>query len=302
MLRYVDVVAAHRRASARCIKASHPTWSPVGGQVRADDHGGRPRDLGRPVRPGRRVRPAQPRRPTPAWSSTPSATDWRRYMVGLGVQFAPPNDTLTALAGSDLNQASIAIGSMAGQRTLARTVTNVSNAAETYAVSPSVPGIAVTGDAGSFTPRPRCVQDPLADVHPDDAALGSWAKGSLTLTGGTHKVRIPVAIRPVAIAAPTEITGTIAQGSTSYSVTPGFSGPLTSRGDRPGRRHPECWGGGHRCLRRRRDQRRDEVVRAGGARPGRAWPASTWTPPATSTTWTCTCTAGAAVARWRQST
>ena len=28
-----------------------------------------------------------------------TATDYRRYMVGLGVQFAPPNDTLTADLG-----------------------------------------------------------------------------------------------------------------------------------------------------------------------------------------------------------
>jgi hypothetical protein len=104
----------------------------------------------------------------------------------------------------------------------------VSNAAETYSVSPSVPGIAVSGDTGSFTLAPGASKTLSLTFTRTTATLGARARGSLTLAGGTHTVRIPVAIRPVAIAAPTEVTGSIAQGSTSYSVTPGFSGPLTA--------------------------------------------------------------------------
>ena len=41
-------------------------------------------------------------------------------------------------------------------------------------------------------------------------------------------MRIPVAVRPVALAAPAELAGSGTSGSTAYSVTPGFSGTLTS--------------------------------------------------------------------------
>ena len=42
-------------------------------------------------------------------------------MVGLGVQFAPPFDTLPPISGSNLNQASIAIGSLPGIQTVTAT-------------------------------------------------------------------------------------------------------------------------------------------------------------------------------------
>ena len=47
-------------------------------------------------------------------------------MVGLGVQFAPPIDTLTADRRLDLNQASIAVGGLPGSQTVHRHVKNVS--------------------------------------------------------------------------------------------------------------------------------------------------------------------------------
>ena len=38
-------------------------------------------------------------------------------MISLGVQFAPPFDTLTPVSASNLNQASIAVGKLAGTET-----------------------------------------------------------------------------------------------------------------------------------------------------------------------------------------
>ena len=46
-------------------------------------------------------------------------------------------------------------------------------------------------------------------------------------TGG-HTVRIPVAIRPVAIAAPAELTFTTATGPSSWNVKTGYAGTLTA--------------------------------------------------------------------------
>jgi hypothetical protein len=43
-----------------------------------------------------------------------------------------------------------------------------------------------------------------------------------------HSVRSPLAVRPVALAAPTEITGTGVSGSTSMTLKPGYNGTLTA--------------------------------------------------------------------------
>ncbi|MDP9181960.1 MAG: S8 family serine peptidase, partial [Actinomycetota bacterium] len=211
------------------IKAAHPTWSPAAVKsalmTSARDHAtsADPFEQGAGfVQPNGAVDPGL------VFEATSSATrtEWRRYMVGLGVHFAAPNDTLTALDGSDINQASLAIGALAGEQTVTRTVTNVSSSTETYTVSENVAGLDIVSDHPSFTLAPGASQALLLTVTRNGAAVGDWAKGSLTLTGGTHTVRIPVAVRPVAIAAPAEISGAGQSGSISYSVTPGFTGLL----------------------------------------------------------------------------
>jgi hypothetical protein len=53
------------------------------------------------------------------------------------------------------------------------------------------------------------------------AALNNYTGGQLTWTDGTHNVRIPMVVRPVALAAPTQVSG-------SYNVTFGYSGPFTA--------------------------------------------------------------------------
>ena len=58
------------------------------------------------------------------------------------------------------------------------------------------------------------------------AALNAYAGGQLTWTDGTHNVRIPVVIRPVALAAPAQVSG---NGSPiNYNVTFGYAGAFTA--------------------------------------------------------------------------
>jgi hypothetical protein len=154
--------------------------------------------------------------------------DYRSYMVSLGAQFAPPFDTLPPVSGSDLNQASLAIGAVTGTRTVTRTVTNVSGSAESYTVSSSVPGMTVTADPSSFRLRAGGTKTVRITVTTSTAVLGDWAKGSITFKSPAHTVRIPVAVRPVAIKAPAELTGTGTSGAQAFSVTPGFTGSLDS--------------------------------------------------------------------------
>jgi len=55
-----------------------------------------------------------------------------------------------------------------------------------------------------------------------DATLNAYTGGQLTLTGDRgHVVRLPLVIKPVALAAPAEVSG-------DYKVTFGFSGPFTA--------------------------------------------------------------------------
>ena len=53
------------------------------------------------------------------------------------------------------------------------------------------------------------------------AALNAYTGGQLTWSDGTHTVRIPVVARPVALAAPAEVSG-------SYDVTFGYDGAFTA--------------------------------------------------------------------------
>jgi hypothetical protein len=219
------MASPHIAGIGALIKAAHPTWSPAAVKsalmTSARDHATSADPFAQGagfVQPNGAV--------DPGLVFDASATDWRKYMVGLGVHFAPPNDTLTAIDGSDLNQASLAIGALAGRQTVTRTVKNVGSASETYTVSENVAGLSIVSDVPSFTLAPGASQVLHLTVTRDDAPLGDWAKGSLTLQGSTHTVRIPVAVRPVAISAPAEVTGSGTSGSLTYSVTPGFTGNL----------------------------------------------------------------------------
>ena len=60
----------------------------------------------------------------------------------------------------------------------------------------------------------------------DDAVFDEWTFGSLTWSDGAHNVRSPIAIKPVAVAAPDEVSGTGTSGELSYDVTFGYNGPF----------------------------------------------------------------------------
>ena len=157
-----------------------------------------------------------------------TATEYRRYLVGLGASFAPPFDTLTAVGGSDLNQASIAIGSLYGAQTVTRRVKNVDTTTATFAVSATVPGFDVDVTPSAITLAPGAEQTFSVRFTRTDATLGEWAIGSLSWGGAGHVVRSPIAVRPVALSAPAEVRGDGASGSEEFQVTPGFTGSLDS--------------------------------------------------------------------------
>ncbi len=131
---------------------------------------------------------------------------------------------------SDLNYPSIGVADLAGAQTVARTITSVTTGTATYNVSfDAPPGIVVAvspasltlnyGDSASYS---------VTFTATGAAALDQWAFGSLTWSYGPHSVRSPIAVKPVALAAPDEVMGTGIDGSLSFDLTFGYSGAYTA--------------------------------------------------------------------------
>ena len=146
--------------------------------------------------------------------------DWLNFICG--TQPGSFCSAYTPIDPSNLNVASIAIGDLAGVQKVTRSVTSVGKQPETYTASYTGLGGFTVALPGSFAINPG--QTKAFDVTFTTAAapLNAYTGGQLTLTGDKgHVVRIPVVLRPVALAAPTQVSG-------SYSVTFGYSGPFTA--------------------------------------------------------------------------
>ena len=158
--------------------------------------------------------------------------DWLAFLCGTTNGVSPSACSALSASGysldpSDFNTASIAIGALAGSQTVTRTVTNVGSTSATYSASTTgLAGFTVAvspasltlgaGQSGSFT----------VTLTRTTATLNAYTGGQLTWTDGTHSVRSPVVVRPVALSAPASVSGT--GGPISYNVTFGYSGTFTA--------------------------------------------------------------------------
>ncbi len=224
-----SMASPHIAGIGALVKALHPNWLPS--EIKSaimTSAGDTVSSAGDPFAQGAGfVNPNEATAPGLVYPTT--ANEYRQYLVGLGVHFAPPFDTLTPISGSELNQASIAIGKLAGVATVTRRVKNVGSAAATYHATATLPGFDVTVTPSTLNLAPGAEGTFSVHFERSAAALGDWAIGSLTWNDGSHAVRAPIAVRPVAVAAPTEIHGAAsASGSIEYSATPGFTGTLST--------------------------------------------------------------------------
>jgi hypothetical protein len=147
--------------------------------------------------------------------------DYLSYLEGTGVD---TGSGAPAIDPSDLNLPSIAVGALAGQQTVTRTVTALKSG--TYRATVRVPGVQATvtpsvlrlgkGQSASFT----------VTFTRKSAPLDAYATGFLTWASGRTAVRSPIAVKPVALAAPVEVSGSGPSGTTSYQVTPGATGTV----------------------------------------------------------------------------
>ncbi|WP_281440015.1 cell wall-binding repeat-containing protein [Agrococcus sp. SCSIO52902] len=160
--------------------------------------------------------------------------DWFGYLRGLGYVL-PDSWVGTPMDPSDLNIASIAVGSLAGTQTVTRTVTALE--ASSYAVSTSgMSGIdvAVSPSTLEFTEAGQSLSYEVTFTTAG-AELGAWTSGFLTWTSSEHTVRSPLAVKPVAVAAPEWVEGMGTVGQTPVSGISGIDGsiPLEANGLAP---------------------------------------------------------------------
>lgn len=145
--------------------------------------------------------------------------DWLSFICG--VQPGGGCTGVTPMDPSNLNVPSIAIGDLAGAQTVKRRVTNVSGNPATFTAS-------YTGLAGFTVTLPGPIMLAAGETREvsftftrTTAALNAYTGGQLTLSDGLRNVRVPVVLRPVALAAPVQVSG-------SYAVTFGYTGPFTA--------------------------------------------------------------------------
>ncbi|MBK7901797.1 MAG: S8 family serine peptidase [Proteobacteria bacterium] len=149
--------------------------------------------------------------------------DWLGFLCG--TQLPAVNCTsagIPVLDPSNFNTPSIAIGDLVGTQTVTRTVTNVDHRRATYNVSVSgLAGLTVTVSPATFTINPGKSQQVSITFQTTTATPNAYVGGQITWSDGKHKVRIPVVVRPLALAAPTQVSG-------NYSVKFGYDGPFTA--------------------------------------------------------------------------
>jgi subtilisin family serine protease len=132
-------------------------------------------------------------------------------------------------APTDLNVPSVTIRALAGVKTVTRRVKNVGAAGNYRAVVSAPPGVDVAVSPTRLNlAAGATVTYQMSFTANSDANFDEYAFGSVTWRDGKgHNVRIPLVIRPVAIAAPAEITGTGASGNRTYPVQLGYQGPFS---------------------------------------------------------------------------
>jgi hypothetical protein len=143
------------------------------------------------------------------------------FLTGIGF----PSD------GSDLNLASIGIAELVGSQTVTRRVTSVTPGTTTFIASTEAPaGIDV-----SVSPNVLVLEEGETDAFTvtfeanPSSVPGEWTFGSLTWNNnaGVSAARSPIAIRPVFLDAPAEVSGSGTDGALSFDVGFGFDGSYT---------------------------------------------------------------------------
>lgn len=152
--------------------------------------------------------------------------DWYAYLQGLGYDAG-----VDPIDASNLNLASISIGSLTAPETITRTVTATESGTFNATIE-GLAGIDATVAPASFTIEAGQSQSFTITFSRTDAPLDEFATGSLVWSSASTTVRSPIAVQPVTIVAPSDVDGAGISGSVDIEVTPGGTGdiPLSTTG------------------------------------------------------------------------
>jgi hypothetical protein len=230
----------HVAGLAALLKDLHPNWSPMmiksALMTSAYDvlDGGTPAPNTNPVLIFRQgaghVQPNKAADPGLVYNA--GWNDWLAFLCGASNAVgAATCNTLRAMGystdPSNLNVASIAIGDLAGTQTVTRKVTNVGASKTTYTASVTgMVGFTTGVSPSSLTLNPGETKSFTVIFTRTTAALNAYTGGQLYWTDGVYTVRSPIVVRPVALAAPTQVSGT--GGLISYNVAFGYTGAFTA--------------------------------------------------------------------------
>ena len=216
----------HIAGIAALFKQLHPSWSPMAIKsalmTSASDVLDVTTEAGRIFRQGAgHVRPNLAINPGVVFDS--GIDDWLGFLCGVGNRNAPDCATLR-IDPSDLNLASIAIGDMAGIQTVKRRLTNVSgNPATFHATLSGLSGFSAVVNPSALSLAAGQTKEVAITFTRTSASFNEFDGGQLSWSDGQRTARIPVVLRPIALAAPAEVTA-------SYAVKFGYSGAFTAVG------------------------------------------------------------------------
>ena len=159
-------------------------------------------------------------------------TDFIRYQCKVNKPAVVPASDCTTFGTLDetynYNLPSITVGSVTGNVTVTRKVTNVGASAATYTSSATIPGFTPLVTPSSLTLAPGETKSFTLKLTAAGAVVNAWNYGSLTWSDGAgHVVKSPVTARVgQSISAPSEITGNTASSTRLISLKTGFTGRM----------------------------------------------------------------------------
>jgi len=224
LLSGTSMSSPHMAGIGALFKQLHPEWSPMAIKsalmTTAGDVLDGPNTIPAVIfRQGAgHVQPNAARNPGLVFDS--GFADWLSFICG--VQPGGGCTGVTPINPSNMNTASIALGAMPGSQVVKRRVTNVGGSSATYTPSfTGLVGISTVVSPATLTLASGETKEFTVTFTNASAPVNVYQGGQLTLSDGTHNVRIPVVVRPVIFSAPAEVSG-------SYSVKFGYTGAFTA--------------------------------------------------------------------------
>ncbi|QSB05106.1 S8 family serine peptidase [Natronoglycomyces albus] len=163
--------------------------------------------------------------------------DWAQYGCGLGQFQQIPNlegwcDAFGGIEPSQLNYPSISVGSLTGEYTVTRTVTNVDKHRRAGVYFPHVQapdGFDVSVSTRTLVVRPGQTASFDVTIKRTTADFNEYAYGSLTwIDGRGHQVHSPIVVQPVELDVDGEVSAEGTSGDLTLEGKSGFTGNLAA--------------------------------------------------------------------------